>query len=67
MHFGFCRDRRKSSVVWLFTGMLCLYSLFFAWRANLDISKPLFMGVVSFNSLYLLNGKFVKIVQLFPS
>ncbi|GAB1298783.1 Transmembrane protein 260 [Apodemus speciosus] len=40
------KDRRKSSVVWLFTGMLCVYSLFFAWRANLDISKPLFMGVV---------------------
>lgn len=41
------KDRRKLSVVWLFTGMLCVYSLFFAWRANLDISKPLFMGVVS--------------------
>ncbi|XP_021508020.1 protein O-mannosyl-transferase TMEM260 isoform X1 [Meriones unguiculatus] len=40
------KDRRKSSIVWLFTGMLCIYSLFFAWRANLDISKPLFMGVV---------------------
>nr|XP_038949394.1 transmembrane protein 260 isoform X1 [Rattus norvegicus] len=40
------KDRRKSSVVWLFTGMLCVYSLFFTWRANLDISKPLFMGVV---------------------
>ncbi|KAL6031206.1 hypothetical protein STEG23_024701, partial [Scotinomys teguina] len=39
------KDRRQSSVVWLFTGMLCIYSLFFAWRANLDISKPLFMGV----------------------
>nr|XP_019824525.1 PREDICTED: transmembrane protein 260 isoform X1 [Bos indicus] len=26
--------------------MFCIYSLFFAWRANLDISKPLFMGVV---------------------
>ncbi|XP_075782397.1 protein O-mannosyl-transferase TMEM260 isoform X1 [Pelodiscus sinensis] len=36
----------KSSVIWLFTGMLCVYSLFFAWRANLDITKPLFMGVV---------------------
>uniref|UniRef100_A0A8C8RBL4 Transmembrane protein 260 n=1 Tax=Pelusios castaneus TaxID=367368 RepID=A0A8C8RBL4_9SAUR len=36
----------KSSVVWLFTGMLCIYSFFFAWRANLDITKPLFMGVV---------------------
>ncbi|XP_036054970.1 transmembrane protein 260 isoform X2 [Onychomys torridus] len=40
------KDRRQSSLVWLFTGMLCIYSLFFAWRANLDISKPLFMGVV---------------------
>ncbi|XP_059551122.1 protein O-mannosyl-transferase TMEM260 isoform X2 [Myotis daubentonii] len=40
------RDRQNTSLVWLFTGMLCIYSLFFAWRANLDISKPLFMGVV---------------------
>ncbi|XP_049626200.1 transmembrane protein 260 [Suncus etruscus] len=40
------KDRQTSSLVWLFTGMLCIYSLFFAWRANLDISKPLFMGVV---------------------
>ncbi|XP_034624383.1 transmembrane protein 260 isoform X1 [Trachemys scripta elegans] len=38
--------QEKSSVIWLFTGMLCIYSLFFAWRANLDITKPLFMGVV---------------------
>ncbi|NXF73250.1 TM260 protein, partial [Sclerurus mexicanus] len=38
--------QRKSSVIWLFTGMLCLYSLFFAWRANLDVTKPLFLGVV---------------------
>ncbi|XP_023557421.1 transmembrane protein 260 [Octodon degus] len=40
------RDRQNSSLVWLFAGMLYIYSLFFAWRANLDISKPLFMGVV---------------------
>ncbi|XP_028934906.1 transmembrane protein 260 isoform X2 [Ornithorhynchus anatinus] len=39
-------DRRNRSLVWLFAGMLCVYSLFFAWRANLDISKPLFTGVV---------------------
>ncbi|TNN27553.1 Transmembrane protein 260 [Liparis tanakae] len=26
--------------------MLALYSLFFAWRANLDISRPLLLGVV---------------------
>uniref|UniRef100_A0A8C3TAI3 Transmembrane protein 260 n=1 Tax=Chelydra serpentina TaxID=8475 RepID=A0A8C3TAI3_CHESE len=38
--------QEKSSMIWLFTGMLCIYSLFFAWRANLDITKPLFMGVV---------------------
>lgn len=40
------KDKQTPSLVWLFTGMLCIYSLFFAWRANLDISKPLFMGVV---------------------
>ncbi|XP_053331401.1 transmembrane protein 260 [Spea bombifrons] len=34
------------SVVCLFTKMLLCYSLFFAWRANLDITKPLFLGVV---------------------
>ncbi|XP_032548127.1 transmembrane protein 260 isoform X1 [Chiroxiphia lanceolata] len=38
--------QQKSAVIWLFTGMLCLYSLFFAWRANLDVTKPLFLGVV---------------------
>ncbi|KAM6069619.1 protein O-mannosyl-transferase TMEM260 isoform 3-T3 [Theristicus caerulescens] len=38
--------QQRSSVIWLFAGMLCLYSLFFAWRANLDITKPLFLGVV---------------------
>uniref|UniRef100_A0A8D0BSJ1 Transmembrane protein 260 n=1 Tax=Salvator merianae TaxID=96440 RepID=A0A8D0BSJ1_SALMN len=36
----------KLHLVWLFTLMLFTYSLFFAWRANLDISKPLFKGVV---------------------
>ncbi|NWT52107.1 TM260 protein, partial [Erythrocercus mccallii] len=40
------KKQQKSAVIWLFTGMLCLYSLFFAWRANLDITKPLFLGVV---------------------
>ncbi|XP_064367953.1 protein O-mannosyl-transferase TMEM260 isoform X4 [Dromaius novaehollandiae] len=38
--------QQKLPVIWLFTGMLCVYSLFFAWRANLDITKPLFLGVV---------------------
>ncbi|XP_031808492.1 transmembrane protein 260 isoform X1 [Sarcophilus harrisii] len=40
------QDKKNLPLVWLFVGMLCIYSLFFAWRANLDISKPLFMGVV---------------------
>ncbi|KAM6311489.1 protein O-mannosyl-transferase TMEM260 [Aegotheles albertisi] len=38
--------QQKSPVIWLFAGMFCLYSLFFAWRANLDVTKPLFLGVV---------------------
>uniref|UniRef100_A0A8C6VJB7 Transmembrane protein 260 n=1 Tax=Naja naja TaxID=35670 RepID=A0A8C6VJB7_NAJNA len=37
---------KKSQLIWLFTSMLLTYSFFFAWRANLDISKPLFKGVV---------------------
>ncbi|XP_062974267.1 protein O-mannosyl-transferase TMEM260 [Elgaria multicarinata webbii] len=36
----------KLHLVWLFISMLLAYSFFFAWRANLDISKPLFKGVV---------------------
>ncbi|KAM3855716.1 protein O-mannosyl-transferase TMEM260 isoform 1-T1 [Vipera latastei] len=36
----------KSQLIWLFASMLLTYSFFFAWRANLDISKPLFKGVV---------------------
>ncbi|XP_023371635.1 transmembrane protein 260 isoform X2 [Otolemur garnettii] len=39
-------NKQNPSLIWLFTGMFCIYSLFFAWRANLDISNPLFMGVV---------------------
>ncbi|XP_035530685.1 transmembrane protein 260 [Morone saxatilis] len=39
-------DRTCRSVSWLLTAMLVVYSLFFAWRANLDISKPLLLGVV---------------------
>uniref|UniRef100_A0A8C7A461 Transmembrane protein 260 n=1 Tax=Nothoprocta perdicaria TaxID=30464 RepID=A0A8C7A461_NOTPE len=44
--FFYRTERQNLPVIWLFTGMLCVYSLFFAWRANLDITKPLFMGVV---------------------
>ncbi|XP_072222088.1 protein O-mannosyl-transferase TMEM260 isoform X2 [Leuresthes tenuis] len=39
-------DRKCRSVSWLLTAMLLVYSLFFAWRANLDISRPLLLGVV---------------------
>ncbi|KAM4690509.1 protein O-mannosyl-transferase TMEM260 [Rhinophrynus dorsalis] len=44
----FCLVTRdtKISVICLFVEMLLCYSLFFAWRANLDITKPLFLGVV---------------------
>ncbi|XP_069807229.1 protein O-mannosyl-transferase TMEM260 [Dendropsophus ebraccatus] len=43
-----CFTNRESSIsiVSLFTTMFLGYSLFFSWRANLDITKPLFMGVV---------------------
>ncbi|KAG9481324.1 hypothetical protein GDO78_010524, partial [Eleutherodactylus coqui] len=43
-----CFANRKCSVsiVSLFITMLFGYSLFFSWRANLDITKPLFLGVV---------------------
>nr|XP_024003035.1 transmembrane protein 260 [Salvelinus alpinus] len=40
------RTGRRRVVPWLLTTMLLLYSLFFAWRANLDISRPLLLGVV---------------------
>ncbi|XP_075049680.1 protein O-mannosyl-transferase TMEM260 [Mixophyes fleayi] len=43
-----CFIKRESniSIVCLYTTMLLVYSLFFSWRANLDINKPLFLGVV---------------------
>lgn len=40
--------RTCRSVSRLLTVMLVLYSLFFAWRANLDISRPLLLGVVRY-------------------
>ncbi|XP_036397385.1 transmembrane protein 260 [Megalops cyprinoides] len=39
-------SRRRCVLPWLLASMLLLYSLFFAWRANLDIKKPLLLGVV---------------------
>ncbi|XP_023684242.2 protein O-mannosyl-transferase TMEM260 [Paramormyrops kingsleyae] len=39
-------DRRQCILPWLLAAMASLYSLFFSWRANLDISKPLLLGVV---------------------
>ncbi|XP_069589052.1 protein O-mannosyl-transferase TMEM260 isoform X1 [Ranitomeya imitator] len=43
-----CFTNRQStaSIVSLFVTMFLGYSLFFSWRANLDITKPLFLGVV---------------------
>ncbi|KAJ6652746.1 hypothetical protein lerEdw1_010937 [Lerista edwardsae] len=40
------RKVEKPQLVWLFTWMLLTYSFFFAWRANLDVSRPLFKGVI---------------------
>ncbi|XP_077320558.1 protein O-mannosyl-transferase TMEM260 isoform X2 [Lithobates pipiens] len=44
----FCVINRSSNMseVGLLAMMLFGYSLFFSWRANLDIAKPLFLGVV---------------------
>ncbi|XP_038633308.1 transmembrane protein 260 isoform X2 [Scyliorhinus canicula] len=42
----FKSNSSQRSVLWLFTVMLCSYSIFFSWRANLDLSKPLYVGVV---------------------
>ncbi|XP_076023866.1 protein O-mannosyl-transferase TMEM260 [Genypterus blacodes] len=39
-------DRTCRSVSWQLAAMTTVYSLFFAWRANLDVSKPLLLGVV---------------------
>ncbi|KAJ8390871.1 hypothetical protein AAFF_G00100030 [Aldrovandia affinis] len=41
-----CRAGRRCVVSWLLISALLLYSLFFAWRANLDIQRPLLLGVV---------------------
>ncbi|XP_073442045.1 protein O-mannosyl-transferase TMEM260 isoform X2 [Dendrobates tinctorius] len=42
----FINRQSSASIVSLFTTMFLGYSLFFSWRANLDIAKPLFLGVV---------------------
>lgn len=51
--------RTCCSVSWLLTAMLLVYSLFFAWRANLDISRPLLLGVVC-NNMSLFNIQFER-------
>ncbi|KAK7904722.1 hypothetical protein WMY93_017329 [Mugilogobius chulae] len=39
-------DKKCGTISLLVTAMLLVYSLFFAWRANLDIGRPLLLGVV---------------------
>lgn len=46
--------RSCRAVAWLLSAMLVVYSLFFAWRANLDVSRPLLLGVVSDESHFIL-------------
>uniref|UniRef100_H2MNF3 Transmembrane protein 260 n=1 Tax=Oryzias latipes TaxID=8090 RepID=H2MNF3_ORYLA len=45
-YFRLCFCRACRPISWLLAAMLLIYSLFFAWRANLDISRPLLLGVV---------------------
>lgn len=45
--------RSCRAVSWLLAAMLVVYSLFFAWRANLDVSRPLLLGVVSDESHFI--------------
>ncbi|XP_067223834.1 protein O-mannosyl-transferase TMEM260 isoform X3 [Chanodichthys erythropterus] len=40
------RSRIRFVFVWLIVTMVSIYSVFFAWRANLNIEKPLLLGVV---------------------
>lgn len=40
------KDKKSGTMSVLVTSMLLVYSLFFAWRANLDIGRPLLLGVV---------------------
>ncbi|XP_020775420.2 transmembrane protein 260 isoform X1 [Boleophthalmus pectinirostris] len=40
------KDKKCGTISFLVTAMLLVYSLFFAWRANLDIGRPLLLGVV---------------------
>lgn len=46
--------RSCRAVSWLLAAMLVVYSLFFAWRANLDVSRPLLLGVVSDESHFII-------------
>lgn len=39
-------DKKCGTMSLLVTAMLLVYSLFFVWRANLDIGRPLLLGVV---------------------
>jgi len=45
--FAVCVPRLRFVFVWLIVTMVSIYSVFFAWRANLNIEKPLLLGVVS--------------------
>lgn len=64
---GFSSYRSSRSVSWLIATMLVVYSLFFAWRANLDISRPLLLGVVSHGKcLFFFDEKYIKANQKSP-
>lgn len=55
--------RKSRCVSWLLAAMLLVYSVFFAWRANLDISRPLLLGVVSCETSVVLWCLFSTVLQ----
>ena len=46
--------------------MLTTYTVFFAWRANLDIDKPLYRGVVSMSVIHFVISSDLKTPPPYP-
>ena len=46
--------------------MLTTYTVFFAWRANLDIDKPLYRGVVSMSVIHFVISNDLKTPPPYP-
>jgi len=59
--FAVCVPRLRCVFVWLIVTMVGIYSVFFAWRANLNIEKPLLLGVVSSSLRHSSNNVFYNV------